>query len=915
MTKKKLWIAVTALCLIASMIFGLIACGGRRNETPETTNPATEASGSTETVPAASEYTIELLSEGGMALEGVGIYVYADDTLADLVWFAKTDTAGKITFTGNAGAGAVAVLENVPDGYQVDASYPLTGAVTQIVLTSAMMSADDLTGVTFELGEMMYDLSLTTADGTVYQLSELLKEKSAVVLNFWYLECSPCKMEFPYLQEAYEKYSDQIEVLAMNPVNDDAQAIESYRQENGLTFPMAPCSPTWAEAMQLTAYPTTVVIDRYGTISLIHKGSIPDAAVFETIFGYYVAEDYQQGQSGDLDTILQEAEEKAYEMTIGTADNPDEFSGVTSHKITVPAGEKYYCNMYKVSKMYMTISDPDAYVIYNGRTYNSSGGTVSLTITSEDVSTAVKLIIGNSGDELKEFTMRFSLPSGTQSNPYSMKLGTFTVKASAGNDQGVSYKYTCKESGTIVAKCLSATSGVNYDLTLYNLDTYALRNLQSESTVDADGNRVVTIKVNKGDDLLFTAGALPDSTGYYPAVKLKVDVSYTTDDSLIIEDQEKVETKTYAVTVTDENRKGISGVQVYLATEEETKQLTTNENGVAAADLVPGTYNAVLKLPVGYGAKTTEFVLTEAISTVSIKVDEVEATGREYKELTNIGIAYYVELGENQVELTYSTLAEVYNYFIFEPTETGLYQISSPDEDVQLSYWATTAYPYNASSDIQNNTFEINVKNLIENQGYVIGITGAEDCTLVITRIGDPVLDESDAAWSEEWQKGLSTPPTKQFKLSSGGSKLKYVDLESNAKAVYNESDGYYHLNSKNGPIIYVNLGPNAQYISLYDMLGFNGDGGGAQNLTRYFYEEDGTFIKKEKYTDWMRQYIEMRDTTYDVYPLTDSLMYMIQNGGEQFGWWNEESPVYKFDSIDLNVDIAWMFACCYIPN
>ena len=913
MTKKNFWIVAIALCLVFSTLFGLIACG--RQTDPVATDPSTEPSVPAGTSPASGTYTVELLSEGGMPMEGIGIYVYTDETLADLVWFAKTDAEGKITFTGNAGNSAVAVLENVPDGYQVDACYPLTGETTQIVLASAMMSADDLTGVTFELGDMMYDLSLTTADGTVYQLSELLKEKTAVVLNFWYLECQPCKLEFPYLQEAYEKYSDQIEVLAMNPVNEDADAIEAYRQENGLTFPMAPCSPTWAEAMGLTAYPTTVVIDRYGTISMIHKGSIPDTEIFEAIFKYYVAEDYQQGQSSDLDTILKEAEEKAYEMTIGTSDNPDEFSGESSHKITVPAGEKYYCNVHKVSKLYLTISDPDAYVIYNGKTYRANGGSVSLTVTSEDVRTPVQLVVGNSGEELKEFTMRFSMPSGTQSNPHSLKLGTFTVNVAAGNNQGVYYKYKCKESGTIVAKCLSATSGVAYDLTLYNLDTYALRNLQGDNQVDKDGNRVVTIKVNKGDDLLFSAGSLPDSSGYYPAAKLKVDVNYTTDETLLEEEGEKVETKTYAVTVTDENRKGISGVQVYLAAEEETKQLTTNEFGVAAADLVPGTYNAVLKLPVGYEAKTTELVLTEAIPTVSVKADAVEVTGREYKELVNVGVAYYVELGENLVELTYSSLADVYNYFIFEPTEPGLYQVTAADEDVILTNWATTAYPYNASADIENNTYEINVKNIIENQGYVIGIVGPEDCTLVITRLGDATLDETDADWSEDWQKDLPKPPTKAFKLSSGGSKLTYVDLESDAKAVYNESDGYYHLNSKNGPIVYVNLGPDAQYISLYDMLGFNGDGGGAQNLTRYFYEEDGTFIRREKYTDWMRQYIEMRDSKYDVYPLNDALIYMIQNGGEQFGWWDPESPVYKFSEIDLNEEIGWMFACCYIPK
>lgn len=909
MTKKKLWIIAAVLCLAVCLC--LSAC---RKDKPDATDP-TGTGGATEPA-AVSEYTVELVSEGGMPLENISMYVYTDDTLADLVWFARTDAEGKIAFTAAAAEGAVVVLEGVPDGYLVEASYPLTGAVTTITLTSAMLSDEDLSGVSLELGDMMYDLKVTTPDGTEYQLSELLKEKTAVVLNFWYLECQPCRMEFPYLQEAYEKYSDQIEVLALNPVNTDADAVAAFQEEMGLTFPVALCDPAWQEAMQLTAYPTTVVIDRFGTISLIHKGSIPDAEIFGTIFEYYVSEDYKQGQGSDLDKILEEAEEAAYQMTIGTEDNPDEFSGVSSREITVPAGEKYYCNVYKVSKLYLRISDPDAYVIYNGKTYRASNGAVSLTITSEDVSTAVNLVVGNSGDELKTFTMKFSLPQGTQSNPYKLKLGKFTVNVAAGNDQGVSYKYTCKKSGTIVAKCLSASKNVAYDLTLYNLKTYALRNLQSDSAVDEDGNRIVTIKVNKGDTLLFTAGTLPDSSGYYPAAKLKVQVEYSDD---VIDEEENQEPEiapiVYSVTVTDENRKAISGAQVYLVTAEETIQLVTDADGIAATKVVPGTYNVVLKPPAGYDARTTDFVLTEKIPSIAVKLDVAEEEERPSVELPNIGMAYYVELGENQLELTYSTAADIYNYFVFEPEEIGLYQVTTTDPDARVSYWATTAFPYNASAEIENNTFDINIKLLHEGLGYIVGVTGARECTLVITRIGDPILDETDAQWSEDWQKDLTQPPEKRFTLKKNGSKLTYVDLESDAKIYYNSADGYYHLNSKTGPILYVNLGPEARYVSLYDMLGFNGDGGGAQNLSRYFYDEDGNFVKKEKYTDWMRQYIEMRDETYDVYPLTDTLMYMIQNGGEQIGWWKEGSGTYKFSDIDLNEEIAWMFACCYIPE
>ena len=56
--------------------------------------------------------------------------------------------------------------------------------------------------------------------------------------------------------------------------------IINYAQENGLTFPMAVGDSTWQTWMKLEAYPTTIVIDRSGTISMIHKGMITEKEPF-----------------------------------------------------------------------------------------------------------------------------------------------------------------------------------------------------------------------------------------------------------------------------------------------------------------------------------------------------------------------------------------------------------------------------------------------------------------------------------------------------------------------------------------------------------------------------------------------------------------------------------------------------------
>ena len=157
-----------------------------------------------------------------------------------------------------------------------------------------LLSEDELDGVTFKRGDVFADMSVTTPDGITYKISELLKEKKAVVINFWYLNCGPCKMEFPYMQEAYDKYKDDIEILAVNPYDGTDATVKEFQQQEGLTFPMAVCDAKWEQYMELAAYPTTVVIDRYGIVSFKHAGMITQTEEFNKLFEFFTAEDYEQ---------------------------------------------------------------------------------------------------------------------------------------------------------------------------------------------------------------------------------------------------------------------------------------------------------------------------------------------------------------------------------------------------------------------------------------------------------------------------------------------------------------------------------------------------------------------------------------------------------------------------------------------
>ena len=130
MTKKNKRLFSALLCLLLTLSSFLTACGGSGQEAADP--GASAAAPAKNTGSEKLAYTLVLTSEGGMPLQDVGIYFYTDSTLAELVWFAKTDAEGKAGFEDLSSDSYVAVLDKVPEGYKVEPFYPLTGQTTQI---------------------------------------------------------------------------------------------------------------------------------------------------------------------------------------------------------------------------------------------------------------------------------------------------------------------------------------------------------------------------------------------------------------------------------------------------------------------------------------------------------------------------------------------------------------------------------------------------------------------------------------------------------------------------------------------------------------------------------------------------------------------------------------------------------------
>lgn len=289
--KKQNKIYRRLLCLLLTLAMAVATLAGCAPAEPSV--PTAEPSSGSATN---GSYAVSLKTLGGMSLSGIDVYIYADDSLSELVNFGKTDDNGLVSFTLPEKEGYAIALSGVPKGYDVQPSYAFRSGTAVITLQSAPVQ-EDLSNASLRLGSVMYDFSLTDIDGNTVTLSQILQEKKMAMLNFWYTGCSWCWTEFPVMAEAYEQYSDRVGIVAVDPMETDSkESIIATLAEKQLDLPftVARCPYAWANSFSVMGYPTTVIIDRYGVICMIESGAITSKGAWINIFEYFTAEDYTQ---------------------------------------------------------------------------------------------------------------------------------------------------------------------------------------------------------------------------------------------------------------------------------------------------------------------------------------------------------------------------------------------------------------------------------------------------------------------------------------------------------------------------------------------------------------------------------------------------------------------------------------------
>lgn len=118
----------------------------------------------------------------------------------------------------------------------------------------------------------------------------------ALVVNFWYAACGPCRKEAPVLEDAFEQVQDSgADFLGINTV-DSAATAAAFAENYGVGYPSVIASEdpsiklAFAAQTPINATPTTLVLDKEGRVAARIIGELSDVSILTTLVADVQAE-------------------------------------------------------------------------------------------------------------------------------------------------------------------------------------------------------------------------------------------------------------------------------------------------------------------------------------------------------------------------------------------------------------------------------------------------------------------------------------------------------------------------------------------------------------------------------------------------------------------------------------------------
>lgn len=386
---------------------------------------------------------------------------------------------------------------------------------------------------------------------------------------------------------------------------------------------------------------------------------------------------------------------------------------------------------------------------------------------------------------------------------------------------------------------------------------------------------------------------------------------------------------TYTVKVLDYNGEGYTGAAIATFKKAGMSDVfMTIRNGIGTLELDSDTYTVILTVPgnfyleASYTLTPDDPTLDVVLSKTSTQTQTIQINYVDYE-------AVLIEEGATHVSLeggrTASSFVGERTYFIFTPKRDGIYKFSIiADDETTVGYYGNPLNIYDDTLiDVVDGVFEIPIHSTsIGGAQFTIGITTStlDNCIIIVERDRDMPITSADIPWTDVLPDRILDNCILSY--DNREAVVNSLDLMSaDLKVVLNENDGFYHLGTADGPVVYLRI------KSATDIFGINSETNepnfasffDISELSRigiYYYDEDGVCTFKENFNSLISAYAEVCDPDTGVYPLDESLADFVKRYGEYTGWWNYEleSNLFDFNEVERPpVENAWLFAACTV--
>lgn len=134
-------------------------------------------------------------------------------------------------------------------------------------------------GPAWLIGKSTPDARLIQMDGRMVSMSHL--RGRPMLINFWATWCAPCRIEWPVLQELYDKHGKDVSFLMLT--NEDHTVVRAYLQANGYRAPVyLAADNSLLAGFGVRSLPSTFFVDSAGMIRGVFIGFPARSTIEET---------------------------------------------------------------------------------------------------------------------------------------------------------------------------------------------------------------------------------------------------------------------------------------------------------------------------------------------------------------------------------------------------------------------------------------------------------------------------------------------------------------------------------------------------------------------------------------------------------------------------------------------------------